>query len=47
MARAPEYERENAASIQDLQIWSPAAGKMIPMRQVLTDIKTESEDAVI
>ena len=47
MARAPEYEREDAASIQDLQIWSPAAGKMIPMRQVLTDIKTESEDAVI
>jgi multidrug efflux pump subunit AcrB len=47
MARAPEYERENAASVQDLQIWSPAAGKMIPMRQVLTDIKTESEDAVI
>ena len=47
MARAPEYERENAASLQDLLIWSPAAGQMIPMRQVLTDIRTESEDSVI
>jgi multidrug efflux pump subunit AcrB len=47
LARAPEYERQEASSLQDLQIWSPAAGRMIPMRQVLTDIRTESEDSVI
>ena len=47
IARAPEYERSGADNIQDLQIWSPAAGRMIPMRQVLTGFATEFEDANI
>ena len=47
IARAPEYERSGADNIQDLQIWSPAAGRMIPMRQVLTGFATEFEDTNI
>ncbi len=47
IARAPEQERLDADNIQDLQIWSPAAQRMIPMRQVLTGFTTETEDANI
>ena len=47
IARAPEYERVGADNIQDLQIWSPAAQRMIPMRQVLTGFETEFEDTNI
>jgi multidrug efflux pump subunit AcrB len=47
IARAPESERVNTDNIQDLQIWSPAAQRMIPMRQVMTGVKTETEDANI
>ncbi|MBT8478176.1 MAG: efflux RND transporter permease subunit, partial [Gemmatimonadetes bacterium] len=45
VARAPEYERLNVDNIRDLQIWSPAAGQNIPVRQVLTGFSTEYEDA--
>jgi multidrug efflux pump subunit AcrB len=45
VARAPEFERTNIDNIRDLQIWSPAAGQNVPMRQVLTGFATEFEDA--
>ena len=47
IARAPEEERLTVDNIQDLQIWSPAAGGMIPMRQVVSGFVTETEDATI
>jgi multidrug efflux pump subunit AcrB len=47
IARAPLEERLNADNIQDLQIWSRSAQKMIPMRQIISGFKTESEDATI
>ncbi len=47
IARAPELERIDVDNIQSLQIWSPAAQQMIPMRQVLTGFATETEDANI
>ncbi len=47
IARAPENERLNVDNIMDLQIWSPAAQRMIPMQQVLTGFTTETEDARI
>jgi multidrug efflux pump subunit AcrB len=47
IARAPEYERKDARELQDLQIWSPLAGRMIPMSQVVTGLTTEFEDANI
>ena len=45
VARAPEYEREDVDNIRDLQIWSPAAGRNVPMRQVLAGFETAWEDA--
>ena len=30
--RAPEEERDNITSANNLQIWSPAAGRGIPLR---------------
>jgi multidrug efflux pump subunit AcrB len=47
MLRAPEPERSDITSIQNLQIWSPAAGGMIPLRQVVSGFETVWEDEVI
>ena len=45
--RAPEAQRLNVASIRDLQIWSPAANSMIPLRQVVIGFETLFEDEII
>ncbi len=45
--RAPAPERLDMASIHNLQIWSPIAGKMIPLTQVVTGFETVWEDQVI
>ncbi len=45
--RAPEAERSDVASMQDLQVWSPAAASMIPIRQVVSGFDTVFEDDVI
>jgi len=45
--RAEEPFRSNVASIQDLQIWSPAAAAMIPLRQVVTRFESTFEDEII
>ncbi len=47
IARSPEFERANVDNLQTLQIWSPAARRMVPMRQVLTGFETMYEDANI
>jgi multidrug efflux pump subunit AcrB len=47
IARAPEPSRLNASSMQNIQIWSQAAQRMIPMGQVLSGFNTETEDANI
>lgn len=47
IARAPGYERDDVDNIRDLQIWSPAAGRNVPMRQVLAGFKTVWEDATV
>lgn len=47
IARAPESERLNLDTIQSLQVWSPAAGRMIPIGQVVSGFNTETEDANI
>ena len=46
IARAPEEERSMIGG-GTLQIWSPVAQKMIPVRQVVEDFPTEFEDANI
>jgi multidrug efflux pump subunit AcrB len=45
--RAPESERENVASINNLQIWSPAANQHIPLRQVVSSFETTFADDII
>ncbi len=47
VARAPERERQNLDALYALQIWSPAVGRMMPLRQVLTGFETRWEDANI
>ena len=45
--RAAEPDRSNVASIRNLQIWSPAARTMIPLRQVVNGFETVFEDEII
>ena len=45
--RAPDTQRLDVASIQSLQIWSPAAQRMIPLRQVVNGFETVFEDDII
>lgn len=47
IARPPYFERNNIAAIDSLQIWSPVAGRMIPLRQVVSGTRMEWEDPVI
>ena len=45
--RAPESQRSDVASIRNLQIWSPAAQRVIPLRQVVIGFETVFEDQII
>ncbi len=45
--RAEDLNRSNISSLNNLQIWSPAAGKMIPLRQVVSGFETTFEDEII
>ncbi|TDJ54670.1 MAG: efflux RND transporter permease subunit [Gemmatimonadetes bacterium] len=46
VARAPDYERTDF-NLSELQIWSPAAQRMVPLGQVMTGTETVFEDATI
>ncbi len=46
-SRAPLDERIDVASIRDLQIYSPAADRMIPIRQVVSGFETVFEDGLM
>jgi len=45
--RAPEEERSDVASVNNLQIWSPAAQQSIPLRQVVQSFETTFEDEIV
>lgn len=47
VARPPQNEREDAAAIGNLQIWSPAATRMIPLAQVTAGTEVAWENPVI
>jgi len=47
ISRAEDRERMDVASIQDLQIWSPAAGQRIPLRQVVSGFETKFSDQIL
>ncbi|MEM1244172.1 MAG: efflux RND transporter permease subunit [Pseudomonadota bacterium] len=44
---APPSERMDVDNIKNVQIWSPAANKMIPLRQVINNFTTTWEDAIV
>lgn len=47
VARAPENERRSVDAIYSMQIWSPVAGRMIPLNQVVSGIETGWEAPVV
>jgi multidrug efflux pump subunit AcrB len=47
ISRPPEDQRGDVAVIDSMQIWSPLAGRMIPLRQVMSDVETGWEDSVV
>jgi multidrug efflux pump subunit AcrB len=47
IARAPEDERQTIENMRDIQIYSPTAGRTIPILQVVNRLETETEDARI
>ncbi len=47
LLRAPEPQRGDVASMKNIQIWSPAAQRSIPLRQVVAGFETVYEDDII
>ena len=47
IARPPLAERNDVQAIHSMQIWSPAAGKMIPLNQVASGTDINWEDPVV
>ncbi len=47
IARSPASERASADLLRDVQIFSPVAGRFIPVRQVVSDFATTLEDPII
>ena len=46
VARPPEVERSNVENLHDIQIWSPFAGKAIPLSQVVLGFESRSENSI-
>ena len=47
VARPPLAERDDVQALQNMQIWSPVAGRMIPLNQVTSDVHMSWEDPVV
>lgn len=47
VARAPAAQRVDVTNIRNIQIFSPAAGRSIPLRQVVSDFETTFEDEIV
>jgi multidrug efflux pump subunit AcrB len=47
VARPPPAEREDVHAIASMQIWSPVAGRMIPLSQVTSGAKVAWEDPAV
>ncbi len=47
VSRPPPPEREDVGIIRSLHIWSPVAGRMIPLNQVVSGTEVEWEDPVL
>ncbi|QTH71213.1 efflux RND transporter permease subunit [Pseudoalteromonas xiamenensis] len=47
IVRADEQFQADISNLENIQIWSPIAQKMIPLRQVVESFQTEFEDGII
>ncbi|PQO38763.1 AcrB/AcrD/AcrF family protein [Blastopirellula marina] len=47
VSRPPIDERSDVAAIDSMQIWSPVAGRMIPLSQVVADVGVVWEDPIV
>lgn len=47
VVRGPERERSGIDELGSVQTWSPFAGKTVPIRQVVSGVDTESENAIV
>jgi multidrug efflux pump subunit AcrB len=47
IARPPLAERSDVDQINNMQIWSPVAGRMIPLSQVVSGVEIAWEDPLI
>ncbi len=47
IARPPLSERDDVSMLNSLQIWSPVAGRMIPMSQVISGPEVVWEDPIV
>jgi multidrug efflux pump subunit AcrB len=47
IVRAAAAERSDISSIQNLQVWAPAAGQYVPLRQVVSNFDTVFQDAIL
>jgi multidrug efflux pump subunit AcrB len=47
VVRAPDAERLDPGSMRALQVWSRAAERMIPLRQVVSDFRIDFEDDIV
>ncbi len=47
IARPPLAERSDVSAINSMQIYSPVAGRMIPLDQVIADVETVWENPVV
>ena len=47
VARSPEIERKDVDNLKNVQIWSPVAGKAIPIGQVVIGFESKSENSIV
>lgn len=47
IVRPPAAERNDVSAIESGQVWSPLAGRMIPLGQVMSGVHVEWEDSMI
>ncbi|MCG6864609.1 MAG: efflux RND transporter permease subunit, partial [Thiogranum sp.] len=47
IVRAAQAERSDIGSIQNLQVWAPAASQYVPLRQAVSNFDTVFQDAIL
>lgn len=47
IVRSPLQERSDVANLTAVQIWSPAAGRSMPLGQVVTGLQTVTENSIV